>query len=87
MHLWETIMFSLSLDILRESKNINFSYKNAMMSMSALVHNFEEKKILTQNEINVRNNIAMYYSYIIWAKYISILKRIKFSVTFWELNI
>ncbi len=57
-------MLSLSLDI----QNINFSYKNGMMSMSALVHNLEKK--MTRNEINVRNNIAMYYLYIIWAKYI-----------------
>lgn len=64
MHLLVTIMLSLSLDI----QNIIFSYKNGMMSMSALVHNFEKK--MTRNEINVRNNIAVYYLYIIWAKYI-----------------
>lgn len=64
MHLLVTIMLSLSLDI----QNIIFSYKNGMMSMSVLVHNFEKK--MTRNEINVRNNIAVYYLYIIWAKYI-----------------
>lgn len=52
-------MLSLSLDI----QNIIFSYKNGMMSMSVLVHNFEKK--MTRNEINVRNNIAVYYLYII----------------------